>query len=113
MALSRERMIELSWSRDRSADGRFLLGVTTTGIYCLPSCAARRPRPENARFFATAAAARAAGLRACKRCRPDDFAAGRDADLERVADLAASAPLAIGSLDGTEPALELALRPRE
>lgn len=90
MTLSRERMFELSWSRDASADGRFLLGVTTTGIYCLPSCAARRPRPENARFFATAAAARAAGLRACKRCRPDDFAAGRDPDLERVADLLAA-----------------------
>lgn len=90
MALSRERMLELSWGRDASADGRFLLGVTTTGIYCLPSCAARRPRPENARFFATAAAARAAGLRACKRCRPDDFAAGRDPDLERVADLLAA-----------------------
>lgn len=90
MALSRERMFELSWSRDASADGRFLLGVTTTGIYCLPSCAARRPRPENARFFATAAAARAAGLRACKRCRPDAFAAGRDPDLERVTDLVAA-----------------------
>jgi AraC family transcriptional regulator, regulatory protein of adaptative response / DNA-3-methyladenine glycosylase II len=90
MALTRERMFELSWSRDRSADGRFLLGVTSTGIYCLPSCAAKRPKPENVRFFADAAAARAAGLRACKRCRPDAFAAGRDPEIETAADLAAA-----------------------
>lgn len=90
MPLSRDRMLDLSWRRDPSAEGRFLLGVVTTGIYCRPTCAAKRPKPENARFFATAAAARAAGLRACRRCRPDDLAAGRDADLERVADLLAA-----------------------
>jgi len=45
--------------------------VTTTGIYCRPSCPARTPKRENVRFYATAAAAQAAGFRACKRCRPD------------------------------------------
>lgn len=90
MPLSRDRMLDLAWRRDPSAEGRFLLGVTSTGIYCRPTCAAKRPRPENARFFATTAAARAAGLRACRRCRPDDYAAGRDPDLERVADLLAA-----------------------
>jgi AraC family transcriptional regulator of adaptative response/methylated-DNA-[protein]-cysteine methyltransferase len=59
-------------ARDRAADGRFVTGVLTTGIYCRPSCAARHPRRENVRFFADGAAARAAGLRACLRCLPDD-----------------------------------------
>lgn len=90
MPLSRERMLDLSWRRDPAADGRFLLGVTTTGIYCRPTCAAKRPNPENARFFATPAAARAAGLRACRRCRPDDPAAAADHDLARAADLVAA-----------------------
>jgi AraC family transcriptional regulator, regulatory protein of adaptative response / methylated-DNA-[protein]-cysteine methyltransferase len=64
--------------RDRSLDGRFVGAVKTTGIYCKPSCPARRPLRENVEFFATAAEARAAGYRACKRCLPDDV--GRDAD---------------------------------
>jgi len=59
-------------ARDRAADGRFVTGVMTTGIYCRPSCAARHPRRENVRFFADGAAARAAGLRPCLRCRPDE-----------------------------------------
>ena len=58
--------------RDRAADGRFVTGVLTTGIYCRPSCAARHPARAHVRFFADGDAARAAGLRACKRCRPDD-----------------------------------------
>lgn len=62
--------------RDRGFDGRFVTGVLTTGIYCRPSCAARHPARANVRFFADGAAARAHGLRACKRCLPDD--AGRD-----------------------------------
>ena len=58
--------------RDRSFDGRFVTGVLSTGIYCRPSCAARHPARHNVRFFADGAAARAAGLRPCKRCLPDD-----------------------------------------
>ncbi|MEA3053008.1 MAG: AraC family transcriptional regulator [Sphingomonadales bacterium] len=72
---------EAAWAavlkRDRSLDGRFVTGVLTTGIYCRPSCAARHPRRENVRFFATGAEAAAAGLRACLRCKPDDVS--RDA----------------------------------
>src|SRR3712207_3277934 len=60
--------------RDRMMDGRFVTGVLTTGIYCRPSCAARHPRRENVRFFATGDEARSAGLRACLRCKPDDVA---------------------------------------
>ena len=62
--------------RDRSQDGRFFVAVRTTGIYCKPSCPARRPRRKNIEFFETAEAARAAGYRSCKRCIPDE--AGRD-----------------------------------
>lgn len=58
--------------RDRSFDGRFVTGVHSTGIYCRPSCAARHPRRENVRFYASSQDAIAAGLRACMRCRPDD-----------------------------------------
>ena len=57
--------------RDKRFDGVFYTGVLTTRIYCRPSCPARTPLRRNVRFFATAAAAAGAGLRACKRCRPD------------------------------------------
>ena len=56
--------------RDRAADGLFWCGVVTTGIYCRPHCAGR-PKRQNVRFFDSREAARAAGLRACKRCHPD------------------------------------------
>lgn len=58
-------------SRDRKADGQFVYGVLTTGIYCQPSCASRPARAENLRFFDAPASAEKAGYRACKRCRPD------------------------------------------
>lgn len=58
-------------SRDARFDGQFIAGVTTTGIYCRPSCPAMTPKQANVRFFRTAAAAHEAGLRACKRCQPD------------------------------------------
>lgn len=69
--------------RDRTMDGRFVTGVLSTGIYCRPSCAARHPKRENVRFFADGRAARAAGLRPCLRCRPDE-AARDDAAIERA-----------------------------
>lgn len=74
---------------DASCNGRFFTGVLTTGIYCLPSCKARKPRPENVRFFPTCEAARAAGLRACRKCHPDDFARGADPVLESIEALVA------------------------
>src|SRR5437763_12908 len=57
--------------RDARFAGRFFLGVRTTNIYCRPGCPARVPRRENVTFFPSAAAAQAAGFRACLRCRPD------------------------------------------
>lgn len=58
-------------SRDARFDGVFYTGVTTTGIFCRPSCPARTPHRSNVRFFRSAAHAVSAGLRACRRCRPD------------------------------------------
>jgi AraC family transcriptional regulator of adaptative response/methylated-DNA-[protein]-cysteine methyltransferase len=67
--------LDLRWkalaSRDSAADGTFVYAVTSTGIYCRPSCPSRRPRADRVRFFDTTLEARQAGFRACKRCRPD------------------------------------------
>jgi AraC family transcriptional regulator, regulatory protein of adaptative response / DNA-3-methyladenine glycosylase II len=58
-------------SRDARFDGWFFTAVTSTGIYCRPSCPAMTPKRQNVRFYSTAAAAQQAGFRACMRCRPD------------------------------------------
>jgi len=71
---------EAAWiafrDRERHQDGRFVAAVTTTGIYCKPSCPARHPRREHVVFYRDAGEARAAGYRACLRCKPDEV--GRD-----------------------------------
>jgi AraC family transcriptional regulator, regulatory protein of adaptative response / DNA-3-methyladenine glycosylase II len=68
-------------SRDRRFDGVFYTGVTTTGIYCRPSCPAITPAKKNVTFHRTAAAAQAAGFRACKRCLPDATPGSPDWDV--------------------------------
>jgi AraC family transcriptional regulator, regulatory protein of adaptative response / methylated-DNA-[protein]-cysteine methyltransferase len=70
--------------RDRSRDGSFYFGVVTTGVYCRPSCPARRPLRKNVRFFRTPAEAERVGLRPCLCCRPLQEAGG---DEERVSKL--------------------------
>jgi len=65
--------------RDRAMDGRVIGAVRTTGIYCKPSCPARRPKRENVEFFLDADAARAAGYRPCLRCKPDEVGRDREA----------------------------------
>ncbi|WP_329014558.1 helix-turn-helix domain-containing protein [Micromonospora rifamycinica] len=71
MELDFERCYRAVDSRDQRFDGWFYTGVTSTGIYCRPSCPAMTPKRPNVRFFPSAAAAQGAGLRACRRCRPD------------------------------------------
>jgi AraC family transcriptional regulator, regulatory protein of adaptative response / DNA-3-methyladenine glycosylase II len=87
-------------SRDARFDGRFFIGVTSTGIYCRPVCPAQTPRRANVRFYKTAAAAEAAGFRACRRCRPQ-HAPGtvQPAADDRLADRALRL-LAAGAADG-------------
>jgi AraC family transcriptional regulator, regulatory protein of adaptative response / methylated-DNA-[protein]-cysteine methyltransferase len=58
-------------ARDRSADGAFWYSVSTTGIYCRPSCPSRTANPKNVQLYDTLAAAKATGFRPCKRCKPD------------------------------------------
>ena len=77
---------------DAAADGTFLYGVMTTGVYCRPSCPSRRPLRANVRFFADRVAAQAAGLRACKRCHPNNASIA-----ERHADAVAKACALIGA----------------
>ncbi|MFT3976556.1 MAG: bifunctional DNA-binding transcriptional regulator/O6-methylguanine-DNA methyltransferase Ada [Sphingomonas bacterium] len=72
-------------ARDRNADGRFVVAVRTTGIYCRPSCPARHPKRENVRFFPDGAAAVRAGFRACLRCKPEEAARDRVAVAQAVA----------------------------
>ena len=70
--------------RDRSWDGRVIGAVKTTGIYCKPSCPAKRPKRENVEFFGTAEEASAAGYRSCLRCKPDEVGRDRDAVAKAV-----------------------------
>lgn len=72
---------------DKGQDGRFLYGVMTTGVYCRPSCKGRTPLRKNVRYFETVREARAAGLRACKRCDPDAVTPGTLAAAEMAFDL--------------------------
>lgn len=84
MKMTHEKMYSRLLAGDATWNGRFFTGVLTTGIYCLPSCKARKPKSENVRFFPTCEAAREAGLRACKKCHPDDYARGADPVLETI-----------------------------
>lgn len=71
--LTREEMFRIMRRKDPAYNGRFYVGVHSTGIYCLPTCRARTPKPQNVVFYATREEAIAAGLRGCKRCRAERF----------------------------------------
>jgi AraC family transcriptional regulator of adaptative response/methylated-DNA-[protein]-cysteine methyltransferase len=85
--LSHERINEWRWqivqARDTQFNGAFFFGVSSTKIYCKPSCAARRPKRENVTFFSTPEQAEGAGFRACLRCRPS-AEKERDANIEMI-----------------------------
>ena len=66
-----ERCLRSVQSKDERFDGWFFTAVTSTGVYCRPSCPVVPPKPGHMRFYPSAAAAQQAGFRACKRCRPD------------------------------------------
>jgi AraC family transcriptional regulator, regulatory protein of adaptative response / methylated-DNA-[protein]-cysteine methyltransferase len=69
--------------RDSSRDGQFVFAVSTTGVYCRPSCAARRPRRENVTFYAGPEQAEKGGFRACLRCRPKSFSGHPQSDFAK------------------------------
>jgi len=101
---------EAAWRQvlGRDPAAAFFYAVTTTGVFCRPSCRSRRPLRANVRFFRSAAEARAAGFRACKRCRPGTAPAG-GSPLEKVrrhieANLDRAAPLKeLGRVAGLSP----------
>ena len=70
-ALNDESCYRALTAKDSRFDGVFFVGVSTTGIYCRPICCAKTPRPSSCTFYASAAAAEAAGFRPCLRCRPE------------------------------------------
>src|SRR6266702_435861 len=70
----RAEMVRAYLDRDTAYEGIFYVAVKTTGIFCRPTCAARKPLPENVEFFANAEEALAAGFRPCLRCKPLDAA---------------------------------------
>ena len=71
-------------ARNRALDDAFVYAVSSTGIYCRPSCPSRRPRRDRVVFFAAPADARVAGYRACKRCKPDEAAVSADPWIEKI-----------------------------
>src|SRR4029453_474996 len=85
---------ETAWAafmrRDRRWDGRVIGAVKTTGIYCKPSCPAKRPKRENVEFFASGEEALAAGYRPCMRCKPDEVGRDREAVAKAVKLIAAA-----------------------
>ncbi len=105
--LDRRTYYRVFETRDARFDGRVLVGVTSTGIYCRPICPARTPKFENCRFFASAAAAQEAGFRPCLRCRPEiapdlAFWRGTANTVSR-----ALALIADGALDGEDADVEI------
>ena len=102
-------------SRDARFDGRFFVGVLTTGIYCRPICPAPTPKSQNVRYFPSAAAASQAGLRPCLRCRPEASPGtpawlGTSDTVSRALALIDSGALDDGNVDGL--AARLSVTPR-
>jgi AraC family transcriptional regulator of adaptative response / DNA-3-methyladenine glycosylase II len=105
-----------AWSaRDARFVGRFVMGVTSTGIYCRPGCPARLPARRNVRFYASPTAAEAAGFRACLRCRPDrapgsPTAAGTATTVARALRLIDEGALSEGTLEALSARLGVTSR---
>jgi AraC family transcriptional regulator of adaptative response/methylated-DNA-[protein]-cysteine methyltransferase len=92
-------------ARSRQADGAFVYAVTTTGVYCRPSCPSRRPRRENVQFFPLPEAAEHAGYRPCRRCHPQRQKAS-DPAVERVRQACRLIDAALEEGEGAAPSLE-------
>lgn len=115
MHLDRDVCDRARLARDPRFDGLFFIGVKSTGIYCRPICPARPPRPENIVYYPTAAAAAAAGLRPCLRCRPETAPGtpawnGTAASVSRAMHLIRQGALNDGSVDQLADRLGLSSR---
>lgn len=98
MNMDPERLYQALVSHDARFDGRFFVGVSSTGIYCRPICRVRAPKRENCSFYASAAAAEGSGFRPCLRCRPE-LAPG-NAPADASSQLAQRVALALQSESG-------------
>jgi AraC family transcriptional regulator of adaptative response / DNA-3-methyladenine glycosylase II len=107
LTLDRDECERARVARNPAYDGRFFSGVRTTGVYCRPVCPVRPARAENVRFFASAAAAEAAGFRPCLRCRPETapFSAAWKGS-RAIVDRAARLIVRDGALDGASASVE-------
>ena len=110
-----DRFYEAMTARDPRFDGRFFVGVRTTGVYCRSICPAPTPKRPNCRFFASAAAARHAGFRPCKRCRPETAPnspawSGTEATVRRALTLISDGALDGGSVDALAARLGVGAR---
>ena len=98
-AMEPETLYRAVASRDRRFEGRFVVAVTSTGIYCRPGCPARTPKRANVRFYRHPAAAESDGFRACFRCRPDAALwMGTSATVKRALQLIDAGALGDGNL---------------
>src|SRR5260370_33458273 len=102
-------------ARDARFDGRFFIGVTTTGIYCRPICPAPSPKPQNVRYYPSAAAAAEAGFRPCLRCRPEASPGtpawlGASASVSRALKLIAESALDDGGVENLAERLGMGSR---
>lgn len=104
MSLDPERAYQALLSHDARFDGRFFVGVSSTGIYCRPICRARKPKRENCTFYASAAEAEGSGFRPCLRCRPE-LAPG-SSPMDAASQLARRMSVALQSSDEHEEGLE-------
>ncbi|MFZ5815256.1 MAG: bifunctional DNA-binding transcriptional regulator/O6-methylguanine-DNA methyltransferase Ada [Bacillota bacterium] len=107
MDVSDERRWQAVLGRDAAADGLFYYAVTTTGVYCRPTCPSRRPRRENVRFFETTSQAEQAGFRPCRRCQPQTVSTDQRvvAQVQQILQTAESTPslAALGKAVGLSP----------
>ena len=104
MLLDHQQCYDAMRSRDRRFDGRFWVGVRTTGVYCRPVCPSRTPLARNVDFYVHAAAAEDAGFRPCRRCRPETAPGSSDwygsaAVTERALRLIDEGALDVGDVD--------------
>jgi AraC family transcriptional regulator of adaptative response/methylated-DNA-[protein]-cysteine methyltransferase len=104
-AINHEACWEAVTRRDAACDGQFFFGVLTTGVYCRPSCPARRPLRQNVRFYADAVSAEHAGLRPCLRCRPL-ASVNRDPNAERIRKICRYIEIYASGLDSAAVSLD-------
>lgn len=106
MRMSNTEFERAFFASDPTYDGHFVAAVRTTGIFCRPSCRVRKPLPKNVTFLADAAAARAAGYRACLRCHPDDAVPVRTREIDTPI-----GPMTIGATDRAVVLCDFSRRP--